>query len=306
MKMKNSSFSFFEFTSLLLVSFVYIIKCPFNKVEESFNTHAVNDVINKFPQHLPQEDINKNFNQQSVLKLNQTWDHVVFPGVVPRTFVGSMFIGLIMKIPTTFLQNNDNTQLNLQIASRFLLATLVAISLIYLSSIIHKQFGFYHRICFFFLTISQFHYLFYAGRLLPNTFAAILSNIVFAFWINRKYSNALTYIALCVIIFRFDSCIFFGWLILETIVVRRQLSFSRLITIGIPSGILAIFVTFTIDSMLWVRPVWPELESLYFNLWLNKSHEWGHPTLLMVFLQLFAKNINAWVAIYLNFRKSNF
>lgn len=280
--MKASLFTLIEFTSFSLVSFVFVLKCPFNKVEESFNTHIVSDVINKFPFHMPQDDLHNDFNEGSVLTLNQTWDHMVFPGVVPRTFVGSLLIGLVMKLPKAFLQLDDY-QLRLQIGSRLLLATFVSISLTFLSCVIQRRLGALHRICFFLISVSQFHYLFYASRFLPNTYATILSNLVFAHWLNRRYTSALTYIALSVVIFRIDTCILFGWLIID-VLVKRQLNLSRLLKVGVPAGLLAIAITFSVDSIFWVRPVWPELESLYFNLWLNKSHEWGTQPYFWYFL----------------------
>lgn len=287
--------------TLLLVSVaaLYIIHCPFNKVEESFNTQAVHDIVNLFPTTLPAANHIKDTSSKDVVhqeianRYQLPWDHTIFPGVVPRTFVGALLIGLPLKLAKYFLtsgyvpnedggeqqeeeEEHDLTmQFVLQIGSRFALSSLVVLSISAITRALHKKYGMGFRLVFLITTIGQFHYLFYAGRFIPNTFAAILANLMFAAWINRQYSLSIIYVALCVIIFRFDTAIFFGWLLFDGVFIRRFLSLSRVLKVGIPAGFIAILITFSIDSFFWIRPVWPELEGLYFNVWLNKSHQWG-------------------------------
>lgn len=280
-------------TSLFLsVAALYIVQAPFNKVEESFNTQAVHDIINLFPNNLPTSGDTsiQNYNNDSEVarRANLPWDHTQYPGVVPRTFLGALLVGLQMKLIKGFILNGFNSddpsvpdehdlpsQFILQVASRFALLIFMGSSMGVLLGAINKRYGFEYRIIFLLITVSQFHYMFYASRFLPNTFAAIISNLVFASWISRRYSEAIIYIAFCVIIFRFDTAIFFGWLLIDGIFIRRFLSLTKVLMVGIPAGLVAIAITFTVDSMFWARPVWPELQGLYFNLWLNKSHEWG-------------------------------
>lgn len=279
-----------ELSLFLSAAGLHIVLCPFNKVEESFNTQAVHDVINIFPNNLPSRfklKANPGFEEVgSRTKLE--WDHVQFPGVVPRTSVGAFIIGLPMKLAYYFMSkdyldwnpNNKGepdltSQFTLQIGSRFALASFVVYSLTEITRAIHRKYGLSLRVCFSLLTVSQFHYIFYASRLIPNTFAAILANLVFASWINRQYSKSIIYIAFCVVIFRFDTSLLFGWLLFDGIFIRKIIPFSKVMKIGAPAGLVALLITFAIDSMFWARPLWPELEGLHFNLWLNKSHAWG-------------------------------
>lgn len=281
-----------ETTLLLSVAALYIVHCPFNKVEESFNTQAVHDFVNIFPNHLPSL---KNFSSESTGQFKEVairdhlpWDHTQFPGAVPRTFVGSLIIGLPMRIAKLFVirgfmadssnikDDHDLTaQFLLQIGSRLTLASFLVISLESLLKAIHKRYGLAFRLCFLVISISQFHYFFYAGRFIPNTYAAILANLVFASWITRQYSKSILFIAFCVVIFRFDTAIFFGWLLFDAVFIRRILPFGKVLAVGLPAGFFAIMISFIVDSIFWAMPVWPEFESLYFNVWLNKSHEWG-------------------------------
>lgn len=54
---------------------------PFTKVEESFNIQATHDILLS---GIPLNRLDSNF--------TKNYDHVSFPGAVPRTFVGALFL----------------------------------------------------------------------------------------------------------------------------------------------------------------------------------------------------------------------
>jgi alpha-1,6-mannosyltransferase len=74
-----------------LVGTIHVLIAPFTKVEESFNLHATHDILmyGILPTGL------KNVSTHAIqvaraISKTQQYDHFVFPGVVPRSFVGSI------------------------------------------------------------------------------------------------------------------------------------------------------------------------------------------------------------------------
>jgi glucan phosphoethanolaminetransferase (alkaline phosphatase superfamily) len=151
--------------SLLLVSILlHLFLCPFTKVEESFNMQAMNDLLT--------------FGSEI-----QHYDHLLFPGVVPRTFCGALIVSLMSYLPSRALDFSDSSPIFNLYLCRGMLAILVWISFVHVRQAITKKFG--TRVSFFFclLLSLQFHVPFYSSRSLPNTFALIFANHSFASWL---------------------------------------------------------------------------------------------------------------------------
>lgn len=75
-------------TGLLIGTILlHLTLAPFTKVEESFNIQATHDIITSGVSFS---------NRTEFLKTN--YDHVEFPGSVPRTFVGAVFLAGVAKV----------------------------------------------------------------------------------------------------------------------------------------------------------------------------------------------------------------
>ena len=60
---------------------LHLLVAPYTKVEESFNIQAVHDILTY---GIPNRDFGETFKAQ--------YDHMTFPGAVPRTFIGALLL----------------------------------------------------------------------------------------------------------------------------------------------------------------------------------------------------------------------
>ncbi|VEL30617.1 unnamed protein product, partial [Protopolystoma xenopodis] len=139
---------------LYFVPLAYVAFFPFTKVEESFNIQATHDIL-----------IHKSNISQ--------YDHIEFPGVVPRTFLGPLLLAFLAS-PAYVLKNVFGmSKYSLQISVRCVLCLLVANSF---NKFIHATgslLGPSLSKRLIFISLTQFHFVFYSSRTLPNIFALI-------------------------------------------------------------------------------------------------------------------------------------
>lgn len=127
---------------------------------------------------------------------------------------------------------------------------------------------------FLLITLTQFHFVFYMSRPLPNIMALPLVLLAVNSWLKNETKKFISYAGISIIIFRSELLMLLGLFVLYDLIMRR-LSIVKLFKIGIPTGIFLIALTILIDSFFWQRLLWPEAEVLYFNTILNKSSKWG-------------------------------
>ncbi|OUM66725.1 glycosyltransferase family 22 protein [Piromyces sp. E2] len=194
---------------LFMVMVTYIFMCPYTKVEESFNLQATHDIL-----IYGVKDISK-------------YDHFEFPGVVPRTFIGSLILagmvypfknvlyflsngvsqekydiifGNIYKYIHKYVPNFPKTidpeifqnKFILQYATRIALALLVVYSFSRLRKSVEKTWSKEAGNFMILLTAVQFYIPFWGSRTLPNTFALVFVNFALSYWIlktTRKKTN---------------------------------------------------------------------------------------------------------------------
>eukprot|EP00730_Choanoeca_flexa_P001191 TRINITY_DN10522_c0_g1_i9.p2 TRINITY_DN10522_c0_g1~~TRINITY_DN10522_c0_g1_i9.p2 ORF type:complete len:263 (+),score=20.59 TRINITY_DN10522_c0_g1_i9:190-978(+) len=212
-----------------------------------------------------------------MFKLSLQYDHNEFPGVVPRTFLGALPVAAIAAPLAKILPKDA-----MQIAARLVLGAIVAFAQHIFIKAIRVNSSFAIARWYAGLIAAQFHFNFYASRPLPNTFALVLVLLAYASILRRQWSWFTALIAIAVPVFRAELIALAGPFFLWALVTRR-LSLSRMLSVGIPTGLLAISVSVLVDSIFWQRWLWPEGEVLYYNTILNKSKEWGTQPLLWYF-----------------------
>ncbi|KAK9796298.1 hypothetical protein WJX73_008235 [Symbiochloris irregularis] len=111
---------------LAVGAIVHLICAPYNKVEESFNTQAVHDIL---------------YHGLSV----QAYDHLQFPGVVPRTFAGAGTVAVLTAPAAWLCHLLDLTKLPVLYCARaalgFVVLAFFANCLAYSSWLTRKQPG---------------------------------------------------------------------------------------------------------------------------------------------------------------------
>ncbi|XP_065178564.1 dol-P-Man:Man(7)GlcNAc(2)-PP-Dol alpha-1,6-mannosyltransferase-like [Sycon ciliatum] len=241
------------------VVILYVVACPFTKVEESFNVQALHDII---------------FHRFDIAK----YDHVEFPGVVPRTFLGPVFLSLLSAPFVALSRLLALPKISLLYIVRIVLGLLVVVSLATFRRAAERYFN--TRLCVYYvlITISQFHFLFYASRPLPNTFALVVVLNCLASWLDGRRRKFILLSALAGLVFRSELILLLAPVAVVDLAVQRHGFQRRLITyvkyalIAVP---LWIGLSVLIDSFLWQRWLWAEGEVLYYNTVLNKSKNWG-------------------------------
>ncbi|KAF2723264.1 glycosyltransferase family 22 protein [Polychaeton citri CBS 116435] len=257
------------------VILLHLFCSPYTKVEESFNIQATHDIIEYgIPLRNPSEAISANF------------DHVSFPGSVPRTFVGALALATVCKVLNAFC-NLVDTGFRHQVFIRGVLGLANAGALLGVRRAIDTAFGKTAGRYFVFLQASTFHVMYYASRTLPNMFAMVLTSLALR---NLILVNSMTtksvksakrrrftlyLLTAAGVIFRSEIAILLGF---EALVLLKQRAslFNEIIPAGILGAAIGLATTVSVDSFFWQRfPLWPELVGFYYNTILGKSAEWG-------------------------------
>ncbi|KIR67776.1 alpha-1,6-mannosyltransferase [Cryptococcus bacillisporus CA1873] len=268
-----------------LVTFAHVFLSPYTKVEESFTLHAVHDVLAY------------GFNPHNL----QLWDHVTFPGAVPRSFIPPALLGILV-YPFSVVSvaaRAIKTKFGVQILVRLVLASLFCYSFNKLAYSIQKTFSVSVRVWFILLSLSSFHIPYYAGRTLPNFMALpgvlwSISHVMVAQTAtseaNRVASLRKAVIALTALatIVRLELALFVIPLALS-LLINRHAGLGQVLKWGILGGFGSLSISSAVDYHLWLPTLshpsfpfkshfqlfWPEFSGLIYNAVEGHSAEWG-------------------------------
>lgn len=255
----------------ILITQLQLILHPFTKVEESFNLHGIYDYLF----------------QSSWSTWAHEGDHLTFTGPIPRTFLGSIIIGLISSPLISILKTLGvlKSKYGQQLIVRSILAIVNSSSIAYFGLCTRYVFGNSIGMMTIILSSLQFHLPFYSSRTLPNMFAfslvqAALGHLVVALrrsspsFVRRRLLRCGSLLSLAAVIFRLELLALLFPITLISL-ISRSVSIWEVFTRGFLVVFAALEVTVPLDSYFWQKFTWPEGSSVFFNVIQGHSSDWG-------------------------------
>ena len=258
--------------AMLFIMFTNVLVCPYTKVEESFNLQATHDVL---------------YHGLNI----SLYDHIQFPGVVPRTFIGPLVIAILSSPLVAILNLTKVEKIYAQIIVRMVLGVCSLVTFRLFRQGVRQTFGPTVANCLSIITMTQFHLIFYMSRPLPNIFALILALLSFYFWLSGKLPAFVWCSGYSIIIFRAELALLMGLIILYEL-YHKRISFHTALVHTIGAGASSLGLTIMIDSYFWQRWCWPEAEVFWFNTVLNKSSNWGTSPFLWYFYSALPRGLS--------------
>ncbi|XP_028790918.1 dol-P-Man:Man(7)GlcNAc(2)-PP-Dol alpha-1,6-mannosyltransferase isoform X2 [Neltuma alba] len=163
----------------------YLLMAPYTKVEESFNIQAMHDIL-YHRHHL------------------DNYDHLEFPGVVPRTFIGALLVSLLAAPFVLIMSLLQLPKFYGLLMVRMALGCIILYTLRFFRCQIRDRYGHQVEAFFVILTAIQFHLLFYSTRPLPNTLALGVVNLAYGYWFKGNFYAALNSLIFATTVFRCD------------------------------------------------------------------------------------------------------
>ncbi|GAB7341444.1 hypothetical protein MBLNU457_7684t2 [Dothideomycetes sp. NU457] len=269
-------FDFCFALSIPLVVLLHLFVAPYTKVEESFNVQALHDILI--------HGVPNPFDREADDFLAYYYDHVFFPGSVPRTFVGAAFLSGLARPFAALL----SSPAELQILVRAILGLINALALYRFREAVDIAYGKTAGRWYIAFQVSQFHVMYYASRTLPNMFAFALTtealrNVILSQAVSAKSSKgskrrrlSMYLLTIAGIIFRSEIAILLATQTLFLLVQGRASIKKEVVPAGIVGLLVGLTFTVLIDSFFWQKfPLWPELTGFYYNTILGKSSDWG-------------------------------
>ncbi|KAM3520127.1 hypothetical protein MY4038_009548 [Beauveria bassiana] len=253
---------------LFAVPLVHLLLAPFSKVEESFTLQAAHDVL----------VYGTPTGADRAAALAASYDHFVFPGAVPRTFIGAVVLAALSQ-PLIALAGFARAQMLV----RGVLGALNALSLLVFRRGLDAAFGKATGRWWVVLVVSQFHLMFYLSRTLPNMFSFGLTTLAAAFLLPQatpalafaRQKQAILLLVFSAVVFRAETALLLGATCLQ-LLFRRRATLTRLVPLLAGLSLGALLLSVPVDSYFWQRGLlWPELAGFYYNVVRGSASAWG-------------------------------
>jgi alpha-1,6-mannosyltransferase len=254
-KAASNAFSYTWDVALLLYSWALVMLCPYTKVEESFNMQAMHDIL---------------FHRHNI----DAYDHLVFSGPVPRTFLGSVIVSTASTPFAVALNLFDAPPWVYSYVVRMILSSFLVASICYLRLSVYKRHDASKAWWLGFVNLMQFHIPFYISRSLPNTFALFFTNMALGCILRQHFRYAIALLTASAVVFRSDTLVFSAPLVMYML-INKNISFVRFVLTGLITAFPCICISVAVDSFFWKKLLWPEALVFLFNTVQNKSVEWG-------------------------------
>ncbi|KAJ2826009.1 alpha-1,6- mannosyltransferase [Coemansia erecta] len=236
---------------------------PYTKVEESFFMQAVHDIL-KWG------------------RINSQFDHLSFPGVVPRSFIGPLFISALSY--SAKINNDGHAEgINVQTATRLVLGLLVVWANSRLRQEVGRIFGPRAATWYGWFCLTQFHFTFWTSRMLGNTLALVPMLDAQKYWLRcsfatsagaaeRSFCSMAVILVFTAVVLRFDTVVFAMPMLASCITNATRRTIKTVLFAFVVSAVFTLLV----DSYYWQQKwMWPELRVFWFNVVRGQSVEWG-------------------------------
>ena len=282
---------------LIAVSSLHLLKAPFTKVEESFNIQAIHDILN-----------------YGVFDVSK-YDHIQFPGAVPRTFTSALIVASLVK-PVVLLKSlfeaPQSTQIETQLMVRGTIGLLNCLSIIYLRNALQECLAAtetetrdnnktpetkaegegvggeeeeeeevrnnsfsFAGTWFILFVVASFHLMFYSTRTLPNFIITFSLTNIALAWTLKQINHWAIFLLAVTAIIFRLEVAALGSGIALFSVLSHRITLPRAIKFGVYGIGIGMGISLTIDSYFWGTWVVPEVNAFIFNVMMGNSAMWG-------------------------------
>lgn len=140
---------------------------------------------------------------------------------MPRSFLGPLAIAAPVLPIAWILENAEANKFWLQYLCRMVLAGAVCYAWNQLRRSLQQVLGINVTIWWTLITISQFHFVFYLSRPLPNILVMPLVMMAISYWLRGNTRRFIGFAGAAIIIFRAELAILLGLFLVHDVFYKR-------------------------------------------------------------------------------------